>query len=200
MKVKVYASGASRSRRVLWALEEIGAPYEVEQLAFPPRLREPEYVELNPAAAVPAIRDVNTIVIESLAICEYLARKHGSDLVVSPEHPGFLENLQDLHFGESTLTPPLGWVARFGRGESRLEPVVAEARETFALRLKAIDRALEDGREFLAAGRLTLADISVGYALGLSEVMGLADLLPPSVAAYHARLRSRPAYQRAYDR
>jgi glutathione S-transferase len=198
MKVKVYASGNARSRRVLWALEEIGAPYEVETLAFPPRLREPEYVELNPAAAVPAIRDVNTIVIESLAICEYLARKHDSDLLVAPDEPDFLEYLQLLHFGESTLTPPLGWVARFGRGDGRLEPVVAEARETFALRLTAIERTLDDGRAFLAADRLTLADISVTYALGLSSVLGLHDLLPEPVVAYEDRMKARPAYQRAY--
>jgi glutathione S-transferase len=197
-RIRVYASGGARSRRVLWALEEIGAAYEVTTLAFPPRLSEPEYVELNPAAAIPAIRDGDAIIIESLAICEHLARRFGSDLVGGPEEPGFLDYLQFMHFGESTLTPPLGWVARFGRGDKRLEPVVAEARETFALRLKAIDRRLEDGREFLALGRLTLADLSVGYALGLSQLMGLHDLLPPAVVAYEARLRARPAYQRAY--
>lgn len=198
--IRVYASGGARSRRVLWALEEVGAKYEVVTLAFPPRLNEPEYVEMNPAAAVPAIRDGDTILIESLAICEYVARKYGGDLVVAPTEPGFLDYLQYLHFGESTLTPPLGWMARFGRGEKRLEPVVAEARETFALRLKAIDRLLSDGREYLAAGRLTLADLSVGYGLGLSELMGLHDLLPPSVLAYQDRLKARPAYQRAYSR
>ncbi len=198
LRLRVYASGAARSRRVLWALEEVGADYEVVTLAFPPRLREPEYVEMNPAAAVPAIRDGDAIIIESLAICEYVARKHRSDLVVAPEEPGYLDYLQFLHFGESTLAPPLGWMARFGRGEKRLEPVVAEAREAFGLRLRAVERLLEDGREFLAASRLTLADLSVGYALGLSEVMGLHDLLPERVAAYEARLKARPAYQRAY--
>ena len=196
--IRVYASGGARSRRVLWALEEAGAPYEVVTLAFPPRLSEPEYLEMNPAAAVPAIRDGDLILIESLAICEHVARKFGTDLVVEPAEPGFLDYLQYMHFGESTLSPPLGWVARFGRGEGRLEPVVAEARETFARRLIAIDRALEDGRDFLAAGRLTLADLSVGYALGLSEMMGLHDLLSPAVLAYEARLKARPAYQRAY--
>lgn len=197
-RIRVYASGGARSRRVLWALEEAGAAYDVVTLAFPPRLSEPEYLEMNPAAAIPAIRDGDVIIIESLAICEHVARKFRPDLVVEPDEPGFIEYLQLLHFGESTLTPPLGWVARFGRGEKRLEPVVAEARETFALRLKAIDRALADGRVFLAAGRLTLADLSVGYALGLSELMGLHDLLPPAVADYERRLKARPAYQRAY--
>jgi glutathione S-transferase len=185
---------------VLWALEEAGAPYEVVTLAFPPRQNEPEYLEMNPAAAVPAIRDGDRILIESLAICEYVARKFRADLVVEPHEDGFLDYLQLLHFGESTLSPPLGWIARFGRGEKRLDPVVTEARETFALRLKAVERTLEDGREFLAAGRLTLADLSVGYALGLSQLMGLHDLLPASVTAYEVRLQARPAYQRAYAR
>jgi glutathione S-transferase len=198
LKLKVFASGAARSRRVLWALEEVGADYEVETLAFPPRLNEPQYVEMNPAAAVPAIRDGDIILIESLAICEYVARKYGSDLVVEPHEPGFLDYLQFLHFGEATMGPPLGWMARFGRGEKRVELVVAEARETFALRLRAVERVLGDGRAFLAAGRLTLADLSVGYALGLSDVLGLHDLLPPIVAEYEARLKARPAYQRAY--
>ena len=80
--IKVYASGAARSRRVLWALEEAGLPYEVVTVAFPPRLREPQYVEVNPAAAVPAIRDGEMFLIESLAICEYLARRGRPDLVV----------------------------------------------------------------------------------------------------------------------
>ena len=34
--IKVYAAGGARSRRVLWALEEVGAPYEVVTVAFPP--------------------------------------------------------------------------------------------------------------------------------------------------------------------
>ena len=49
-------------------------------------------------------------------------------------------------------------------------------------------------------GRLTLADISVGYVLGLSQLTQLHHLIPPVVAEYEARLKARPAYQRAYAR
>ena len=193
--IKVYASGATRSRRVLWALEEVGAPYEVVALKFPPRIHHPEFLAISPAGALPVIEDGEVRLMESLAICEYVGRKFGGRLVVSPDEPGFTDYLQYLHFGEGTLAPPLGWARRLG---AMSEKVVAEAREVFALRLQVIERALDDGRAFLAAGRLTIADISVGYTLGLSAVSGLNDLIPPAVAAYETRLKARPAYQRAY--
>lgn len=193
--IKVYASGGARSRRVLWTCEEIGAPYEVVSLRFPPRLHHPEFLQISPAGAVPAMEDGEVRLIESLAICEYVCRKHGGDLVVEADEPGYWDYLQFLQFGEATLAPPLGWARRLGPYSDK---VLAEARETFAIRLKVIERALEDGREFLAAGRLTLADVSVGYALGLSELTGLNELIPPIVLAYQDGLKARPAYQRAY--
>ena len=149
----------------------------------------------SPAGALPAIQDGETTLIESLAICEYLNRKFGGDLVVAPDEPGYLDYLQLLHFGESTLTPPFAWARRFG---PRLDSALADAREAFALRLGVIESTLADGRHFLAAGRLTLADISVGYALGLSALSGLHDMLPTSVLAYEDRLKARPGFQRAY--
>ena len=193
--LKVYASGATRSRRVLWALEELGAPYEVVALKFPPRIHHPEFLAISAAGALPAIEDDGKRVIESLAICDYLNRKHGGDLVVGPDEAGYLDYSQLLHFGESTLSPPIGWARRFG---PKLPAALEEAREAFGLRVAVVERALADGREFLAAGRLTLADISVGYSLGLAGLSGLGDIIPPAVAAYEARLKARPAYQRAY--
>ena len=193
--ITVYASGDSRSRRVLWALEEVGAPYEVVELQFPPKVHHPEYRAISPACAVPAITDGDLTLIESLAICEYVSRKHGGRLTVEPDEPGYYDYLQVLQFGDATLAPPCAWARRFGR----LHPnALADARETFALRVGVVQRRLADGRDFLAAERLTLADMSVGFVLGLAEMVGLGDLIPAEVAAYGERLRSRPAYHRAY--
>ena len=193
--IKVYASGGARSRRVLWALEEAGAPYEVVTLQFPPRVHHPEYLKINPTGAIPAITDGDMTLTESLAICEYVARKHGSDLIVMPDHPDYYNYLQLMYFGEATLAPPLGWARRFASHPTG----VSDAREKFGERLEFLEVALADGREYLVAGRLTLADISVGYTLGLSELFGLHDLIPPAIVAYEDRLKARPAYQRAYS-
>ena len=193
--LKVYASGATRSRRVLWALEELGAPYEVVALKFPPRVHHPEFLAISPAGALPAIDDDGRRIIESLAICDHVNRKHGGDLVVEPHEPDHVRYLEMVLFGESTLTPPLAWARRFGPANPA---ILEEAREIFRMRVSVVEDAVADGREVLAAGRLTLADISVGYSLGLAAFSGLGDLIPPAVLAYETRLKARPAYQRAY--
>jgi glutathione S-transferase len=193
--LKVYACGEARSRRVLWALEEVGAPYEVVELTFPPRVHHPEYLAISPAGTVPAIEDGDVRLTESLAICEYVSRTYGGDLTVAAEEPGYFGYLELLHFGEGTLAPPLAWYRRFGRLS---DAAAADARDSFAIRLTKVERAVADGREYLAAGRFTLADISVGFALSLSMVHGLHAMLPAPVRAYHDRLRARPAYRRAY--
>ena len=193
--IKVYACGDTRSRRVLWACEEVGAPYEVVELRWPPRLHHPEYLAISPSGAVPAIEDGDLRLIESLAICEYVSRKAASDIHLEPSDPCYFEYLQLLQFGDATFAPPVGWARRLGPLSDK---VAAEARTAFGLRLKVIEAALADGREHIAAGRFTIADISVAFTLTLAQQSGLGDLLPPAVEAYVDRMKARSAYQRAY--
>ena len=83
----LYHVPTSRLLRVLWTLEEIGATVEVKSLGVRPRLQEPEYLAINPAGTLPALIDGDRAIYESLAICEYLAARHGSDLIVAPDEP-----------------------------------------------------------------------------------------------------------------
>jgi len=70
--LKVFHAPGSRSLRVLWTLAELGLDADIVTLAFPPRLKEPEYKKLNPAALAPALADGDTLLTESMAICERL--------------------------------------------------------------------------------------------------------------------------------
>ena len=81
------------------------------------------------------------------------------------------------------------------RGEA-IDVVLADARESLLVRLKSLEQRLE-GRDFLVAGRLTLADVSVGYPLHLIAVFGIDVPLGTRTAAYRERLRTRPAFVRA---
>src|SRR4029077_2159695 len=63
-------------------------------------------------------------------------------------------------------------------------------------RVKLLEQRLE-GRDFLVAGRMTLADISVGYPLNNMGKPDFASLLGPRATAYRERLLARPAFQRA---
>jgi len=103
----LYHVPTSRSLRVLWTLEEIGATVEVKSLGVRPRLQEPEYLAINPAGTLPALIDGDRAIYESLAICEYLAARHGSDLIVAPDEPERPEFVQWLLYGEATLQAPI---------------------------------------------------------------------------------------------
>ena len=195
----LYHAPNARSLRVLWALEELGASVEVKTLPFPPRVKQPDYLSISPAGTVPALVDGDRVMTESLAICEYLAAKHGSSLLVAPGEPERAPFLEWLWYGESTLMTPISRMGRVAglpvKGEA-IDFVLADARESLMARLKSLEQRLE-GRDFLVAGRLTLADISVGYPLHLIAVFGIDVPLGARTSAYREGLRMRPAFVRA---
>ncbi|MGE0423544.1 MAG: glutathione S-transferase family protein [Reyranellaceae bacterium] len=195
----VYHARNTRSLRVLWTLEELGIKAEVKSLPFPPRRLQPDYLTINPTGAVPALVDGELVLTESMAICEYIAAKHGPSLLVGPDEAERIAFLQWLWYGESTLMTPLSRMATVSRLERKgpdIDAVMADARDNTGVRLTSLEKHLE-GREFLAAGRFTLADISLGYPLHLVGLFGLDALLGPRSAAYRARLFARPAFQSA---
>jgi len=196
----VYSAPNTRAIRVIWVLEEIGAKAEIRSMPYPPRKHAPDYFAVNPTGLVPLLIDGEVRLSESMAICDYLATKHGSPLVVPTDDAERPQFLQWLWYGESTLMTPLSrlnivrQVER--KGAAEIDAIIARARDHVAERLETLEQRLE-GRDFLAAGRLTLADISVGYPLHLVGLLGVENLLGPRSVAYRERLRARPAYQRA---
>ena len=189
----------ARSFRPLWALEELGLPYELHLLPFPPRVRQPEYLEVNPLGTIPAMRDGPTFMTESAAIVQYLATRDGpSALSVEPGDPAYGAWLNWLHFGEATLTFPQTLVLRYRQFEpGKAEVVADDYAQWFLSRLRQVDRALADGREWLCAGRFTGADISVGYALLLARQLKLDAKFSPAIQAYWSRLAERPGFKAA---
>jgi len=105
--VTVYSAPNTRAIRVIWVLEEIGAKAEIKSMPYPPRKHAPDYFAVNPTGMVPLLIDGEVRLSESMAICDYLATKHGSPLVVPPNDPERPQFLQWLWYGESTLMTPL---------------------------------------------------------------------------------------------
>ena len=197
--IKVYFAPFARSLRALWTLEELGAPYEAVRVQFPPRAAQPDYLAVNPLGQIPTMVDGDVVIFESMAICEYVADRFGpTDLQVKAGEAGRGDYLQWLWYGEATLMPPVGTMVRnaLGPAEGRDPKALADARAAVLERLVLVEQALE-GKAFLAAGRFTLADISVAYALNLGTLLQLAPDYSPAVAAYFERMKDRPAFQAA---
>jgi len=181
-------------------LEELQLPYDLRMLAFPPRVHDKSFLELNPRGTVPLLIDGDVRMTESAAICEYLALRHSPGVHnVGADEADFGSYLNYLHMSDATLTFPQTLVLRYSRFEpqERLQPQVADDySKWFLSRLRTLEPPLA-ASEFLCAGRFTAADVTVGYALMLAELLGLHERFTPAVAAYWQRLRSRDAYVRA---
>ncbi|MDA8445216.1 glutathione S-transferase family protein [Paracidovorax valerianellae] len=191
---------SARSFRPLWMLEELQVPYALHMLPFPPRVHARGFLEVNPLGTVPLLVDGDTRMTESAAMCQYLCARHApTPLQVEVHEPDFGRYLNDLHFGEATLTFPQTLVLRYRHFEApeRRSPQVADDyARWFLARLRALEPRLTE-QAFLCAGRFTAADVSVGYALLLAEHLGMAASFTPAVAAYWTRLRERPGFARA---
>jgi glutathione S-transferase len=196
--IRLYHCTDARSFRPLWALEELGLQYELTVMPFPPRYHAKEFMAVNPLGTIPALVDGKTFMTESAAIVQYLATRYGpSPLAVDIGDAAYGAWLNWLHFGEATLTFPQTLVLRYRRLEpGKAEVVADDYAKWFLARLRAVDRALLDA-EHLCAGRFTAADISVGYALLLAEHVGLDAEFTPAIAAYWARLQTRPGFKAA---
>lgn len=191
---------SARSLRPLWMLEELGLPYELRMLPFPPRAHARPYLDLNPLGTVPLLEDGATRMTESAAMCQYLAARHSpGGLDVQAGESAYGAYLNWLHMSDATLTFPQTLVLRYTHFEppERLQPqVAADYARWFLARLRAVDVAVQK-EDHLCAGRFTAADVAVGYALLLARHLGLDAQFPPAVAAYWQRLQARPAFQRA---
>lgn len=198
--IHLYHSISARSLRPLWALEELELAYQLHMLPFPPRLAAPEFLERNPLGTVPLLEDGELRMTESTAMCEYLARTYGNgQLCISHKESAYGDYLNWLHMADTTLTFPQTLVLRYSRFEptERQQPqVVEDYSRWFFARLKTVDRRLEHS-QYLSDNRFTLADIAVGYALLLAELIGLAEHFKPQTQDYLQRLKSRSALQRA---
>ena len=198
--ITLYHCDAARSFRPLWMLEELGLPYELKMLPFPPRAFAKEYLALNPLGTVPFMVDGETEMTESSAICHYLGVRYGpTPLVVGADEPAYGAFLNWMYFSDATLTFPQTLVLRYSRlepEERRSAQVATDYAKWFLGRLRVVEAATGKA-ETLCGGRFTAADIAIGYALRLAGIVGLAGDFGPNVRAYWDRLQQRDGFKRA---
>jgi glutathione S-transferase len=198
--MKLWHCKDARSFRVLWALEEMGLDYELAVLPFPPRWKAPDFLAVNPLGTIPFFSDGETGMTESAAILEYLAARYAPALGVAADEADYGAYLNWLHQGEATLTFPQTLVFRYAvlePPEKRQPKVAADYLKWFLARTAMAEATLADGREWLCAGRFTVADISVAYALLFAETLGHLDQVGPGLRAFWERCQAREGFLRA---
>jgi glutathione S-transferase len=186
--------GHVRDLRVRWALEEAGLAYRVESTPF--RDRAPDHFAAQPFGQVPWLTDGDLTIFESGAILLHLGEK--SPALMPTDRRGRAEVMEwVLAALNSVEMPSLPWVMfRFMDlpGET---PEAKFVEDFLKARLERMEAVLT-GREWLAGGRFSLADLLMADVLRPVERFdGLAAY--PACRAYVARATARPAFAKAYD-
>jgi glutathione S-transferase len=190
------AHGNTRDLRVLWALEEVGLPYQVVGMDHPNHdLDSPAYRAMNPFGQIPVIDDDGVVVSESGAILLYLARRTGT--LMPRDLAGETQVLRWCFTALTTIEVPvlsLWFVNMMGGKDSKPSAALQDWAE---MRLKQLDGWLAD-RQFVATDDFTVADILMTHVLDAGTDQDLLKAYP-NLVAYRARCTGRPAWRKTLD-
>lgn len=204
----------SRSQRILWLLEELGAPYRVKRYQRDPEtgLAPAALHKVHPLGKSPVVTDGDNTLAESGAIIEYLVARYGADSGLRPPEgtPEQLRYTYWLHYAEGSAMPPLLLSLVFRKMPEApmpffVRPVVkgiaAKVQSSFVqpqleLHLDYMEGELE-GRPWFTGETFTAADIQLSFPLEAAGAAGLLADKRPRLADFVARVAARPAYQRA---
>lgn len=197
IRIYNFARGA-RGLRLFWQCEEMGLPYEIETVSFPPGAA---YRAKNPLGSVPFLEDDGVAINESVAIMLYLAQKYGpTPLLPGNGDPRLARVLQLTVFGETSIGGVLNPLmeAHFGAPDADKRNWSVLAMESRVEQALGYVVGLLGDEPYLAGAELTLADICVSTTLGIWRG-ALGKSLPDALVTYRERLAARPAYQRARE-
>jgi glutathione S-transferase len=202
----------SRSQRVLWLLEELGLPYEVKVYKRDPKtiLAPKSLMKVHPLGKSPVITDGEVTVAESGAIIEYLVERYDSAGRFKPKagSPAALDYRYWLHYAEGSLMTPLILALVFARLPSQPMPffvrpivkglsakvIASYVRPQLQTHFRFIEQQLAKS-DWFAGDAFSAADIQMSYPLMAAVERSGLEL--PRVRDFVARVRARPAWERA---
>ena len=186
----VVGAPMTRSFRVLWALEELGQPYEL----IPALPQSPEILKVTDSGKVPALIEGDAVLTDSTAIITYLADKHGA--LTAPAGT-MARAKQDAvtHQILDEIDAVLWTAARhsFALPEEQRVPEIKDSlRWEFERNIARLEARLTG--PYLMGDAFTIADIICVHCLNWAYSAKFpieSDVL----LAYSKRMRARPAFQ-----
>lgn len=217
MTLTVHHLNNSRSQRVLWLLEELGLPYDIQHYARDPHtmLAPPELRKVHPLGKSPVVTtDDGLTLAESGAIIETLIERYGQGrLAPAAGTPEAIRYRYWLHFAEGSAMSPLLMKLVFDKIEGSKMPffakpiakmIAGKAKSSFVMpninaQLDFVEGELGKSRWF-AGEEFSGADIQMSFPMEAAQARGGLDKSRPKLMAYLERIHARPAYKKALER
>ncbi|HZS85549.1 MAG TPA: glutathione S-transferase family protein [Stellaceae bacterium] len=193
MTLSIYGIAQSRTFRTLWMAQELGLAYEHVRVGFADGgVKQESFLAINPNGRIPAIKDGDFTLWESLAINLYLAKRYGRGL-----YPTAIEEeaktWQWSFWGMSEVEPSLTtWAYNtiILPPEQRDAAKAAEALKALATPLAVLEKSLA-GRDYLLGGAFTVADLNLASIMFRVRGFDLAG--QAKVKGWLERCYARPA-------
>jgi len=189
-----YTNPMSRGQTIRWMLEEVGAPYDTDILDYGTTMKAEPYLSTNPMGKVPAIKHGDKVVTEVAAICLYLADAF-PQAGLAPDPADRADYYRWVFFTSGPVEA--AFTARAMGWEVPLERQAMAGFGNYETAMNTLEKALA-GKQFIAGGRFTAADLFVGAMVNF--MIGFKLLDPrPAFTDYAARVTDRDAFRRAKD-
>lgn len=199
--ITVHHLNESRSQRILWLLEELEVPYEIQHYRRDPRTKmaPAELRQVHPLGKSPIITDNGRAIAESGAIIDYVIRHYG-DGRLEPDRSSrdYDDYVYWLHYAEGSASLPfvIDPIARsFGRMAT---PLRRRVDYELGLNLAFIDHCLA-GNDYLLDSGFTAADVQMSF-VGELAVTFMDASRYPGLDSWVSRFQARPAYRAALER
>ena len=198
--LKVHFAPNSRAGRIIWLLEELELPYEVNKMDFHPKdLKSDEHRSRHPLGRIPVLDDGDVRIYESGAIVEYILERHkNGGLKPDVSSNNYPDYLQWFHYCEGMVMPPINTIVVqtiLLPEDRRDETVLNQAKRLLSKSLEPVNNALE-GKEYLI-GDFSAADIMLGHACFMSNRLGCVSEEMLNMKSYVDNVNKRPAFQTA---
>ncbi len=190
---KLIGNRQSRTNRVIWALEELGEPYELVEGAP----QSDAVKKYSPLGKIPVLLDGDHIIPDSVAIMMHLANKHGK-IASAPGTPERAkEDAMTMRIVDEV--DALLWMAARHSfilpAEHRVPEVKESLKWEFARNMDLIAEEMGDG-PYLCGEKFTIADIVLTHCGGWAISAKFPKTENEKFAAYFRRTVSRDAYKR----
>lgn len=189
-------------QKVLWALDELGLDYErIDAGGTFGRVKDADYLTLNPNGLIPTLEDGSAVLWESNAIVRYLYTKYGthpalpSDLGVRGRADGWTDWYTTTFW--ANVRPLVVQLVR--TPADRRDPALVESSlRAASAAAEILERELAR-KPYLAGDHFSFGDIPVASASQRWFNLPVQRAQLPAFEAWYARVKERPGFTRWLD-
>lgn len=199
--MKLHHLNASRSQRIVWLIQELGADVEIvhHERDATTRLAPSVLLDLHPMGKSPLLEDGETVIAETGAIAQYLLARFDTDHALHPraDDADFPRYLEWMHAAEGSVFLPGLFSFYLMNAQLTEHPLAAMLGAEAAKAAGAIETHLSQ-HAYFAGERFSAADCLMGFQVQNTAMRGSLDATP-ATKAWLETVQARPAYKRMLE-